>query len=383
MDELSLGARIIYVGREGTIQWLGDQQVGISLDDGEKVLVRRDALAAQEPDGFGEPGPSSGNQPGPLPFALHEPAGEESHSMGSHWRPFFDDLSESVLQQLPAILPNARLHGGYSGFFKPQAPAPALGPHGVILFSGSDVLPTEAGHLDFSEMDQRQINHTAAQNGLACVVWANPDSGSNELTTLFPMSLHGCQHRLTLHRIHVWESGLEAQIEAAIGEARITFFDTDFVCNQGWYADSVQHEFLLTGIAYEAAPAQSREFTLQRDEAYFDAMQWLTGEDLRPDDGSLTQRFVLDGMASLLPIEQWDRDDYEFVGPIMEVRREVMLGQPIWRLRVTVFRLDEVDVDLDVIVSGKAWRGEQPPQVGQNVQGSLWLQGRMWMSGDR
>ena len=87
------------------------------------------------------------------------------------------------------------------------------------------------------------------------------------------------------------------------------------------------------------------------------------------------------GMAGLLPTEEGDIDEYEFRGPVKAVEGIEMLGQPAWKLRTTVTRDLETndDVDLDIIVTHKAWEGGKPPKVGEDIEGFLWLQGFLWM----
>lgn len=34
---------------------------------------------------------------------------------------------------------------------------------------------------------------------------------------------------------------------------------------------------------------------------------------------------------------------------------------------------------LDILITRRAWTGEAPPQVGQDIEGRLWLQGYLWM----
>ena len=37
------------------------------------------------------------------------------------------------------------------------------------------------------------------------------------------------------------------------------------------------------------------------------------------------------------------------------------------------------DADLDIHITRRAWSGPQAPQVGQDIDGLLWLQGYLWM----
>lgn len=86
------------------------------------------------------------------------------------------------------------------------------------------------------------------------------------------------------------------------------------------------------------------------------------------------------GAAIFLPIESWDIDDHEFRAPVKSVTPfEGWLGQDGWQLRATVMRVgdDDRDLDLDILVTRRAWSGDAPPQVGQDIRGRLWLQGSL------
>jgi len=87
----------------------------------------------------------------------------------------------------------------------------------------------------------------------------------------------------------------------------------------------------------------------------------------------------LGGMAVLLPIEEWDQDDYFFRGPLKAIKEVEIFGQKAWLLTTTVMRRIDgnADVDLDVLVTRRAWQGESPPQIGADIEGRLWLQGHL------
>lgn len=57
------------------------------------------------------------------------------------------------------------------------------------------------------------------------------------------------------------------------------------------------------------------------------------------------------------------------------------LGQPGWRMTVCAMRSVGEDAELDIFITKRAWSGHEPPQVGQNLEGRLWLQRRLsWTS---
>ena len=84
-----------------------------------------------------------------------------------------------------------------------------------------------------------------------------------------------------------------------------------------------------------------------------------------------------------MPVREWDRDDYSFHAPIRRVEEIDMLDQPGWRVRATIMRSldDDRDIDLDIVVMRKVWETASPPTVGEDIEGTLWLQGRLWHPG--
>jgi len=96
------------------------------------------------------------------------------------------------------------------------------------------------------------------------------------------------------------------------------------------------------------------------------------------DPAAVANRISFKGAAIFLPVEGWDRDEYQFRGAIKEVKPFPMLGQDGWLVTVCVMRyLDESDRELDlrVLVTPRVWKESRPPRVGEDVHGTLWLQG--------
>ena len=86
-------------------------------------------------------------------------------------------------------------------------------------------------------------------------------------------------------------------------------------------------------------------------------------------------------MHMLVPIEKWDRDDYEFCGRVLSVREKCVLDSPGWLVEVRVTDIGESDeerLDLKILITQRVWEGDSPPTVDQFISGSLWLQGRLW-----
>ena len=348
---LSLGSRLESTASgAGTVTFVGKDYVGIAFDDGKEALIRRDDLA--RPTAVLPPQTARQDAPWPQSTFVAE-ADDAQHLPGSHWGPFVED-SQKILAHLQQVVPHALVQTGYGADRPPARPAPADWPQGFGL-----VWPLR-------------------EQGLALVLCPGPDS--NRLVSLFPFFANGSQHTLTVHRVLVWRSGLEAQITAGWGDGEVTFFDTQYLINRAWYEAGQTCDFILAGMAYAAAPAQRHEWTINR---HPDELAWLNLRR-KPGEQAHEASYTLDcdGAALFLPLADGDVDDYRFHAPVKKVSAfNDWLGQDGWRVRATVLRFGNEDGDLDILITRRAWSGTAPPQVGQDIEGHLWLQGRLWMPG--
>ena len=286
------------------------------------------------------------------PFVI-EPKASDRHAMGSHWQPFYDDPAE-IISNLPEIVGKARLPVGFGDRIEcPEAPS-----HWV-----------RGVHLSWPNGNQ----------GLMLTLTIHTER--NQLISLYPFYRGGTQIRATLDQVLVWESGVEAQVTVLIGDTPLTFFDTLFLNNRHLYKSGSSLAFILTGIAYAAEPAQQSEVPLPEDS---ELNQWI--QISSDEHGNAAKETVstlsLEGAAILIPIKEWDADDYQFRGPVKEVGPvDEILGQSGWLVVVTVLRgveEDAEDFDLKVLITERAWSGQTPPKVGQDISGTLWLQGFLW-----
>ena len=334
----------------GTVTFVGSEHIGVAFDDGTEALIRREALATEAADPVPQVQPSQDGLPWPQSTFVAEGGGAR-HFLGSHWDPFVED-SKEIMAQLPQIVPKAMVQTGYGDDRPPARQAPADWPKGFEL-----VWPLR-------------------EQGLALIL--RPESAANLIVSLFPFFAQGSQQTLRLRSVLVWEGGLEAQITAVWGEGEVTFFDTQYLINRAWYEAGMVYDFILSGVAYSAGLAQPREWTIQR---HPDQVAWMNLR-LKPDEQAHEAACTMhaEGAAMFLPVPDWDLDDYSFHAPVKSVTGfSDWLGQDGWRVRATVMRFGDEDAELDILITRRAWSGDAPPQVGQDIEGRLWLQGRLWM----
>jgi hypothetical protein len=284
--------------------------------------------------------------------------GEEAkHYLGSHWSSFYDDVLP-VMRRLPDILPRSLLQLSYAEAHSPLR-----------------TLPSEWPKATYRSWPLRRY-------GITFVTTKEPEGERLLLVSFFPFDHEGIQQELVIEKVHVWKSGVDAQIECNLGGASITFFDTLYAENRGWYEAGKPYQFILSAFAYQCRAAEDQvvqmsnpnpteEFKARHPEI---ASEWPEGD---------TIPVHTKGMASLIPVSGWDRDDYRFRGPVKAIKEMEMLDQPAWRIRTTVLReLDDGrEADLDIIVTRKVWGDAPPPQPGDDIEGTLWLQGHLWYPG--
>ncbi len=288
---------------------------------------------------------------------LWENEEESDHFSGSHWEPFFDD-AEEVFRMLPAIIPEALPMSGFSDDHDttppPYSPEPAF-PDGFYLS-----WPLRAFGL------------------MAALRMADD---ANHIESLFPYVGRGSEHALRIETVHVWDRCMEAQIEATMGEAVITFFDCMFVRNKDWYNTGDHYQFILTGIAYDAKNAEDKVFPVGCSPDVLAVLRKHAAEHGYESPNEVEELHTK-GMTALLPISEWDRDDYQFQGVVRSVKEIEMLEQPGWMVRTTVIRYlgDDGDqtFDLDILITQKIWKDKQAPSEGIEIEGALWLQGYLW-----
>ena len=330
-------------------------QVRVKFDSGTTKWLALEYARLVLLDENDEAAPQGGSSaPWPDATFVFEQEGVE-HYLGSHWEPFFDD-SKELFGRLPEIMPAALLPACYGDNRKAPREIPSDWPKGFHL-----CWPLRVRGLGTTE----------------CI---DDENKLLNLVSLYPFWAEGSQARLTIKQVKVWHGGCEAQITAGWGDAEVCFFDTQFMANRAWYEADRACEFVLTGIAYNAAPAPHRATTITHTPETLAKINALLMQDGR-EPIEAEQEVIFDGAAIFLPIGEWDVDDYSFRAAIKEVREfDDFLGQKGWRVRATVMRaigLETDNADLTIVITRRAWCGDTPPQVGLDIEGRLWLQGFM------
>jgi len=282
----------------------------------------------------------------------------EGHVHGSHWDPFYAEPNElfgNVQDVVDAGIVNA--------------------------FSAGHLSPREslAAGIEWPEKAS-YFSWPSPTFGLRMIVQVN-ESSELEVKSLFPHVGCGIRYSITVERVIVWSGGLEAQIEAVVGDALVTFFDCRYGEHRNWYQEGSKFDFVLSAVAYECGPVDEEAIPVTTRPELWESM---SGEDDPPNEMRLT------GASILMPVEEWDYDAYRFRAPVQGVEEVEMLGQEAWLVTATVARFFDMpedsanpatggdeEFDLPILITARAWRHDLPPEAGQDIEGILWMQGFM------
>ena len=136
------------------------------------------------------------------------------------------------------------------------------------------------------------------------------------MKSLFPHVGCGMQYPVTLERVIVWSGGLEAQIEAVVGDVPITFFDCRYGEHGNWYQEGTTLDFVLSAVACECGPV---------DEEFIDVTIRPELRESMSGEGEPPKKMSLKGTSMLIPVEEWDYDAYRFRAPVQEGVREAQV----------------------------------------------------------
>ena len=298
----------------------------------------------------------------PFEEIIVEISDEEAGGHGSHWEIFFNDVGD-LLKRLPQIIQEGQLALTYADIrsAKPYV-FPEEEPKGALL-----VWPIP-------------------RFGLIATIKLNAPSGANEFISAYPWVSEGVQHTVRLEQVRLWPNRLEAQIQALIGadeEMSITFFDPLFAANRVFYKKDDLCQFILVGFPYAFEIVDPKPIVISDPEQIRRLRSMMHVSDKEQKDSRKPLVFETKGMAAFLPRGDLKPDDYEFQGQVKSVTElhTEILGQRAWRVRTTVVRLSDKDIDIDLCLTEKVLGGHRVPKVDEDVRGILWLQGYLWMPG--
>ncbi len=267
------------------------------------------------------------------------------HYIGSMWEPFGDVAD--YLKSLYNVLPDS-----------------------VVTQSYEEITSLKPPHMCTLKFPQcTSLTYPGHQGDM--IVLIRIEAEGNRFASMFPYKRLSRTFEGSIERVSVWESGVEGEVSISAHGFSLTFFNTHFMTDKNFFVSSGQYGFGLLGVAYRVGYPAQNELTVMMKKEILRAID----EEVKAD---AEKTFSLKGMKTFLNIDQVERFDYSFRGTILSIRQEVMLDQQVFVVMIDALcDLDEKIFELPLIITPLAWQESEPPKVGDEIDGNLWLQGRL------
>ncbi|MDT8391867.1 MAG: hypothetical protein RRC34_15300 [Lentisphaeria bacterium] len=276
---------------------------------------------------------------------------------GDHWDAALGDV-EKAMEQLPRVTTEEAEVVGYRDYDSD--------PFGKEL-------PHKAFAMAFPKGKELQLMVLGAQETV--------DAKELSVWSFYPSLPLGTPVPLEILDVLEWQNGIEAQIVAATEwGAMIGFFDPTYFLRRGLYRIGRTYDIRLAGLAYclGRTTLGTKRITEGKLLEWHRELMLEENPDLTP--GDIT--YVDVDMRGLVSMIAKDKvvDDIEFHGPATVIERVSLDGIPFLRYDVLMLRgsLAESDAppeySIPVFARADLLNGD-PPNVGDPVEGVMWLQG--------
>jgi hypothetical protein len=211
------------------------------------------------------------------------------------------------------------------------------------------------------------------------LVVTDTSKGEKHLFSGYPVLLDGIAHQITVERVDPWQHGIEAWVHARATseEVPIVFFDTMYFVDHGVLKPGAHVTVSLAALAYSLEPIKMRSFEISHGPLWEIERDRRLAAGASPGEAARPMTFRMEGAAIFIPRGGDDApDDAEFQGRIEALEVLEHDGRQVYRLAMVVMRPGDESFRLPVFASTRALRGYLP-RVGDDVQGTLWLQGRV------
>lgn len=264
----------------------------------------------------------------------------QEHFVGSHFDAFFENMEEEVMMQIPDMLGK-----------------------GVV------VEPYYSNNEDMTDDEKWRKGYImtypkeSLEEGIGLIIGVVEEENELQLISMFPHLNYGQKYELELSKVYVWDNGHEAHIEVDLGFTSLSFYDIYYDLNRKYYFQGKKYIFQILGIAYEAMYRVEKEIIV----------------NMNHEETKRTISLV--GMSSFIKIEGWDRDDYFFSGIVQKVKEiDIFISnEKGWICTTRVLRESEEDniYDMDILVTKKTWKENDIPKIGDDIEGRVWMQGKI------
>jgi len=253
---------------------------------------------------------------------------------------------------------------------------PKIIEHGKVASTNSEVMGTAIAHMNDDE-----------SFGFVALI-ALKEEGANEFVNGYPIMPRGIVHALEISEVTEELECLERMVEAeVIGAGSIGFFEPYGMTTDTQYSVGERYDIELSALAYSLNFAEEQRIPIKKEET----IRAMRSDEHLPDDVRPFPIIVsTKGMAVCFQRPDLDIGDHEFQGTVKSIETIKFEDQSIYRVVVTVMRrcnfdediddLDE-DVEIPIYATKEALKDDYMPSVGDDVNGMMWMQGRVLRQG--
>ncbi len=211
----------------------------------------------------------------------------------------------------------------------------------------------------------------------ASVLMRGPLEGELKPSTAAPL-LEGLPNNLMVEDVHVWPSGVEANVGVSLSENSnpMWFYDPLYYRDKEDLTPGVTHTFLLAGLSFGIRQALLDEMTINSGpqfEAY--AEHWLAENPGKSRLDVPPIKIPLTGSRIIMPGEYFG--EYHIRVPVTSVEKAQLERQPFYAIRVE-FGMGGENPPLQIMIyaAERMCKGYEP-KAGDEIDAIIWLQGRV------
>ena len=195
----------------------------------------------------------------------------------------------------------------------------------------------------------------------------------NEFTSAYPF-LEGINNNLVVSSLYPWENQMEGEIAACADEGQVfNFFDPLFAKDLPYLEPNKEKTFSLAALAYDIEYAENQVFQINKGGFYeVHLKEFLEANPEKTKEDCPYVELKMEGCKMLLPTKE--TCVWEFRSSILDIEYIDFLDEKIAKMKIEIPRYEDEMMNIYLYAARTLLNGYNP-QVGDEIQGILWLSG--------
>lgn len=244
-------------------------------------------------------------------------------------------------------------------------------PHNIQYATPMGVLPLQDG-------TGRQFMYLSYGNGLiANHLIIEMKKSANEVVSFFPAIEQGLPVNVKVIKALPWEDGLEGIWVCEWQDRLIQVYDPCFRVGLEKGIAGQQEAFVIAGFAYWLECVKDTIISVDSGAIWDLEKQRRLEEGMSEEEAAKPVEISTKGLGMLVQIREDSPADAEIRGTISAVQQFVFNDQSLWRIDILALNDEEngEKIAVPIFVRDDKLKEGYRPQVGDDVQGVVWMQG--------